>query len=847
MILDFHKPFHQQYADAAPLEQTILDLSYNHLGMRSGEQLVKAFVAIPANISTLNLSHNEFDTHHNTAPELATAFEAIPAHVNKLILDSNDLGSFTGDELAYLFTSIPASVTSLSLMNTELHRRSGAQLAIGFASIPAHITSIDLGCNYLGIRELAIALAAIPCHINKISLNKSTLARLPANELALIFAAIPNSITTLDLFDNQLGAYGSAELATVLAAIPASITTLNLDKNDLNKRSGIGLAKVFAAIPSSVTKLNLNCNDLGSLSTIELANAFSAIPIHITSISLYDDTLDKITEADWIKILNKLPASVSAISCSPITQEKISKVFTTIRKEAFDIINKTTSLFPDLTGIVMKYATNTTNFWTNKSSEMKEDKLSLDISMEEEGNLHSETAEIAYQKYKAACKTADKNKSFDAQVRLRILMALCLNSSKDKLKAKFHVLSAIRLILNSPGFEDKSIQLHYVLSDAIDVFNDINGFETPYITAPRSGYYGNILKYNSRWYAVNRELQRCIYELIPLTEHSMPLHSITQKEILQPIDKKLFQRITEIASRTRSGIMVDSALGLFGYKRTGVYMPSKNLEKITHILQRALTAYDKEKFQDFFNILSETYDTETGASLIKAHRPDPENLIDTLLSLGFRPDGIAYILTLFAEVLCFDKVKIAGRSDNDIFGRIALEYCVFNEKLAGASDELDKIISEFRKSGLLDWRGNLTETTCSASQTLQFKTDCAIAQKFLDESKQISFKSRLDELSNMAKINIAMKCAARHDPHENDKAFEVTESCLNEIRNTIAKESQPSSISNIRLDTAEELLYFIHGKNKINMEQAFANKKSIKEQKEEKIFDASPLNKIILR
>ncbi|KAF0426409.1 hypothetical protein F8M41_006194 [Gigaspora margarita] len=66
-------------------------------------------------------------------------------------------------------------------------------------------------------------------------------------------------------------------------------------------------------------------------------------------------------------------------------------------------------------------------------------------------------------------------------------------------------------------------------------------------------------------------------------------------------------------------------------------------EKLNKIIKNALDAYDEGNYQNFFDLLCEEYKEE--ANLIKLKDPniiDPKYIINSLLSHGFRSDGIAY-------------------------------------------------------------------------------------------------------------------------------------------------------------------------------------------------------------
>jgi hypothetical protein len=80
--------------------------------------LEAAFAAIPADVTTLDLSQNNLI--YKTAGELIQIWHAIPASVTTLHLDRNGLNYKRAEELAEMLTPIPKTVKIINLNRNHL-------------------------------------------------------------------------------------------------------------------------------------------------------------------------------------------------------------------------------------------------------------------------------------------------------------------------------------------------------------------------------------------------------------------------------------------------------------------------------------------------------------------------------------------------------------------------------------------------------------------------------------------------------------------------------------------------------------------------------------------------------
>ncbi|RIB03840.1 hypothetical protein C2G38_2149316 [Gigaspora rosea] len=194
-------------------------------------------------------------------------------------------------------------------------------------------------------------------------------------------------------------------------------------------------------------------------------------------------------------------------------------------------------------------------------------------------------------------------------------------------------------------------------------------------------------------------------------------------------------------------------------------------EKLNKIINKALSAYDDEKYQEFINALSEIYDDENHKRLLnccdKIGITGMDNIVDTLQIHGFRSDGIAYLLILLGEVLGSGKIVIKGVTHAVLKVNAKTSFqLALNDKLVKEARELDECIRELRKS----CQGKLKNSMLSTERTRW-------AQEYLDDSREMPFFSRLEEMRNVARINIAVLNII-----ENDKeAYKVQKKLLNKF------------------------------------------------------------------
>lgn len=228
-------------------------------------ELTDLYTREKEHVDSVDLSVNDLGSSRTTEEVVAiiTALVFFP-HLSVLDLGYNELEEKSGEELARIFASIPPSVTSISLRGTLLYQKTVEELVQAVSHIPPTIKTLDIGVSGLKrmpVAALVTALKAIPAGVTELNLSENGLSEYSGAELASIFAAIPGTITTLLLKENGFDGKTCSELVQAFTALPAGVTKLNIENNSFKtkKFSSIELRRIRDAIPETV--LEIICND----------------------------------------------------------------------------------------------------------------------------------------------------------------------------------------------------------------------------------------------------------------------------------------------------------------------------------------------------------------------------------------------------------------------------------------------------------------------------------------------------------------------------------------------------------------------------------------------------------
>ncbi|CAG8488166.1 1389_t:CDS:2 [Racocetra fulgida] len=425
-------------------------------------------------------------------------------------------------------------------------------------------------------------------------------------------------------------------------------------------------------------------------------------------------------------------------------------------------------------------------------------KLKLLNKREIEGIPHDELRRLsiangllAYEEYRAACKVADRTKELKKQIKLRDNMALCLYISDRFLEAQLYALSAIRLIYQHYDHISQE-DLNETLNEAKQIFDKVRGEASQLNTDAKLKDDLNsslalvsipnrrvpFLERITIRKSIDEDIAKLSAELMFKPNRQIVSYQAPMENILHT--KKLHYMHTTIVGGTMMvlaapvaliagvvcTVLAPLSLGLWSSlvlwpihiltKGANNFQEPEIREKLNKIISDAIEAYDKGDYQKFIELLSKEYKKDTSILRLNDRDDviDPKNIINSLLSHGFRSDGIAYLLNLIGEVLCGGKMEISNKIQEDLnsMGKTAFAG-VLNENLIKEAKELDDRVRALKEKSL---RGFANKFINKIMDFLFLKTHNKLAEEYIKNADEQSFRSRLEEMRNIARINIAI-------------------------------------------------------------------------------------------
>ncbi|CAG8477461.1 34416_t:CDS:2, partial [Racocetra persica] len=485
-----------------------------------------------------------------------------------------------------------------------------------------------------------------------------------------------------------------------------------------------------------------------------------------------------------------------------LKEHLLNKLTNRCASEFEDDVNDYEKYGNDLWKITMDYHNASKGQW-NKLRVLKEDDIK-ELSDEELKQESTYMGDLAYHQYRAACKIADKNKLLKRQVKLRGYMALCQYFvKKDFLTAQLYALAAIHLqIQNQNNFtlqelnEAKKIfdkvkgkggerekEKKYASPDLLDSSTDIelnSEFNNAMVLI---GAKDQVISFNGIRIirnSINKDLENIAFKLLVGADRSMVHYQSSHKEILRTTrHAKMYMAKGSV---TMGGGGVGGAAAVIG--ASGPILLIAGAASIALGLYGGyLNAYDKGKYQEFINALSEEYDENNHISLIISRNKIKgiDDIVKKLIKHGFRSDGIAYLLVLLGEVIYSGKTKING-TYTDL--KTQAKRC-FEEALS------DELVEEARK--LDDCTSELRKTS----------------KEHAEDSLEMPFYSRLEEIHNIARINIIILNITEFSRD----AFEEATKIIKEIRESTIENHHFVSETEARLEALENVLWITSGEN----------------------------------
>ena len=253
--------------------------------------------------------------------------------------------------------------------------------------------------------------------------------------------------------------------------------------------------------------------------------------------------------------------------------------------------------------------------------------------------------------------------------------------------------------------------------------------------------------------------------------------------------------------------------GVLYKKGKMLFKESEIREKLNKIISEALNLHNNKEYEKFIKKLREPYHKKECLLQIMGHGFDinTNNMIEVLIKHGFRPDDIGCLLNLIGEAIASGSVTIddmnPARVSRDLYLLpINVYYEVISSReLTSNAQLLDNRITKLRQE-------SLKSLYYKTKDTLFFKNYTVIAKEFVKAAQKMSFKSRLDEIRNIARLNILIIKIVNGDEFNFDEAKNL----IHEVRYSIKKNHQNTSKLNLRLDVLEDVFWIMTGQSLID-------------------------------
>jgi hypothetical protein len=463
-----------------------------------------------------------------------------------------------------------------------------------------------------------------------------------------------------------------------------------------------------------------------------------------------------------------------------------------------------------------------------------------------------DNAKLAYEEYRATCKLADKDKKLKSQIKLRGFMALCLYISNQFFEAQLYALSAVQL-----AFRNSCNVTQEDLYEAKNIFDKVKGgnpsesdktqlnaeikpknsFDNPLaLVLKNMDHEFSFFEQKNIHRSIKRDMEKICTDLMFKADRSLVRCQVNKEEILHAKKRANMHKIASgsvILSGAAVGTVLIAAVVGTAFSIAGVgtiitgllggnYLWKKGRlllnepqtrEALNEIMKNALLAYDQGDHQKFFDELSKEYKNKKSLLTLGSEGYiNHKEIIKTLLSHGFRSDGIAYLLNLIGEVLNSGKIKIPKirTVELKLQGFNVLKGLAESKELEDEARKLDCCIKELRNKSWKRFHSRFMDF-------ILIREYSSIANEHMNDAEEMPFVSRLEEMRNIARINLAISCILDGGPEEIEQAKEVIE----KVQKSIISHHQYIGIAKTRLEVLEDFLWVVSGNEMANLQICF--------------------------
>jgi patatin-like phospholipase/acyl hydrolase len=452
-----------------------------------------------------------------------------------------------------------------------------------------------------------------------------------------------------------------------------------------------------------------------------------------------------------------------------------------------------------------------------------------------------EAAKKAYDNYREAARIADKNEDVKKQIIFRSKMTECFVLMECPVEAKVYAFSTYQLFLKKIGIIE-ALKNKNQLSLDVEKCMILAEVIEKQLSVPEDES-----KINTSINDLGKELIQMSGQLLIKAEGKL-VDYYSNKEIIQTqIRRANLQKGVGMVMQTMGvatagtgvggayyavttvgsiggpigvGVAMIIGLAVWGLWKGGEAMIKKGIEhqkepevrkKLNEIIEKAVQHYNEGDFLLFMEELAKPFDSNVSLIEIKTKKGvktdvkiEVDKFVSELLKRGFRPDGISYLLNIIGESLISGKLNnvFRGKTMMDLRGRSKSIYeeLVANEDLEKKAKELDDEIFEIRKNSMKSYFLKLKDFVFFGDNT-------NIAEEYIKSAGEMTFGARLQEMKNVAKINIAIiriLMGGKDDIVEAKKIFI-------ELKNYTKTNQLYKSMTRFRMEVLDDLFWILSG------------------------------------
>lgn len=231
---------------------------------------------------------------------------------------------------------------------------------------------------------------------------------------------------------------------------------------------------------------------------------------------------------------------------------------------------------------------------------------------------------------------------------------------------------------------------------------------------------------------------------------------------------------------------------------------------LNRILSEAHALYSKGEYPSALAKLSErfvdmrlfTYNVGSSIDI------NVTNLLEILLARGLRPDGVAFVLSMLADILISGRIKLFDQSQASLNAEaIKLFLCICESGATWNDQRLSKLAKELDRK-VYNARSQVKAYAFLNTELGRWWHGIgSVPDEYFKDAQVAPFYARLQELQDIARLNLAIMYIV--DESDAD-CLTRAKAQIAIVRENVAKSFQYFSLSDVRLEAVEDFLSAIN-------------------------------------